>query len=163
MKRSDQLAVIAVLNLVAAVGVTVWAVVWYGSVPHVLTLPLLMAAAAGATASVGLWNRRDWGRRWAIVSWLFYMPYMVPIGLSWGFGRFGAWGAVAGLALTIGIPATVVFYLSQPQIKQAVGAPDESYSRAKTTGLILFTLVAGLLFFGWLANEIGKAVGGGIR
>jgi hypothetical protein len=161
-KRSVLIA-IAILNLLGAVTLIVFAVNQFERGSHTIALLLFIAAFAAAIASVGLWNLKNWGRQSAIVLWLACIALIAPPSLLVAFRQFGTLGAVLGLALAVGIPASVVFYLSQSDVKQLVGAPEVGYSRAKTSGLILGTVVAGVLLFAWLVVSILSAIGRGVR
>jgi hypothetical protein len=86
-----------------------------------------------------------------------------PVSVLVAFRSLGACGVLAGLAASVGIPATLVFYLTGPDMRQAVGAPESTHSRAMSTGLVLVALVAGSSLFVWLFMEVAKAVGTGVR
>src|SRR3954469_8102116 len=114
MKESRWLAVVAVLNVCVA-GVLVV------SIPLFLITRLLLAAAALVIA-IGLWSKNDWARRSTIVLWTAYMAIAVPVAVLGGFRRFGVAGGIVALIVAIGLPVLIVLYLSQPEIKQSVGA-----------------------------------------
>lgn len=166
MKNARWIPVIAVLNLCIAAAFILGLGRWFGPGPQRVSpffLFTMAVAALGVATAVGLWLRQDWARRWTIVLWTICMVLAVPMGMVVGFRQFGVAGAVMALTLTIGLPVLVASYLSKPEIKLALGCSAPTDSGRRTLTYMLGGFAAGLVVIVWMAMEMLKAIGRGLR
>ncbi len=165
MKNGRWLPLIAALNICVGAAFVFGFARWFGDIGLRVTPFLLfriVVAVLGVVTALGLWMRRDWGRRWSIVLWAVAMTFAIPIAVLGGI-RFAVAGVLVGLVLAVGMPMLVISHLSQSGVKLAVEAADASYTGGRTIGFVVAGVGAGLVVIGLVLNAIMKAVGTGIR
>lgn len=165
MKNGRWLPLIAVLNLCIGPAFVFGFERWFGDVGLRVTPFLLfriVVAVLGIVTALGLWMRRDWGRRWSIVLWAVAMTFAIPIAVFGGI-RFGVAGVLVGLVIAVALPMLVISHLSRSSVKLAVDAADASYTGGKTIGFVVAGVGAGLVVIALVLNAIMKAIGAGLR
>jgi hypothetical protein len=95
--------------------------------------------------------------------YLLCMAYMMPTVLFVALFTRAVWVVPPGLAVFVGGPAVIAWYLMQPEVKRSMGARDQNYSRTKFAGVITLATAGSLLLFGWMAWMTLQAIGRGLR
>jgi hypothetical protein len=140
-----------------------WVIFRYSDERLPAEIALGCLAGLAIAGGFGLRRRLNWARRCTILLCLLCMAYMAPAVLLIALSTGAMWVVPLGLAVFIGGLAAIVWYLLQPEIKEAMGGSMQSFSRARFAGMIALASIGSLLFFAWLIRMGLQAVGTGVR
>jgi len=115
--------VFAVLGGLGAlgVGVLLTAVTGVGGLFQVLGILVLVLGIAELAIGYGFWTLKPWAWTFALVAFVADIVIEVLRFLSWG--GYGFTGPLVSIVIT----AIVIYYLNQPNVRQAFGAPASGF------------------------------------
>lgn len=140
-----------------------WLIFRYSDYAVLAKIAIGGLAGLATAGGFGLRRRSNWARRCTILFYLLCMAYMTPAILIVAMSRGAMWVVPLGLVVFIGGPAAIVWYLLQPEIKEATGASNQNSSRARFAMMIAFSTLGSLLLFFWLIRMGLQAISRGIR